>query len=305
VSAGPTFADVKTRSKSQVKFEGMLGRMMNMFGGKAAKDGIVSTSAVKGDRKIELNDLTGRIVDLAEEKVYELDVKKKTYQVTTFDELRARMKEAQERAARDAKKAEGREEDEPAGREMEIDFDVKETGQTKSIAGYDARQVIMTITVREKGQTLDDGGGLVMVADSWMGPDIPAMKESVEFEQRYWKAIAPEAAGMSAEQMAAIMAMYPMMKQAMDRLAAENVNLKGTPLASTTTVEAVKSKAQMAQSEGESGGGGISGMLARKMVKRDNKPRSTILTMTHETLEISTTVADGDLQIPVGYKEKK
>ena len=45
----------------------------------------------------------------------------------------------------------------------------------------------MTITVREKGKTLEDSGGLVMTADMWLGPQIPAMKEIAEFEMRYWK----------------------------------------------------------------------------------------------------------------------
>lgn len=94
ISAGPVAADVKTRDKAQVKFEGFLGRMIGMFGGKAAKEGIVTTNAVKGDRKVELNDSVGRIVDLKEEKVYELDVNKKTYTVVTFEELRRRMREA-------------------------------------------------------------------------------------------------------------------------------------------------------------------------------------------------------------------
>ena len=57
-AAGSAKADVKTRDKSQVKFEGMLGRMVGMFGGKAAKDGVVTTEAVKGDRKVEMNDTT-------------------------------------------------------------------------------------------------------------------------------------------------------------------------------------------------------------------------------------------------------
>ena len=39
LSAAPAFADVKTRDKGQVKFEGMLGTMMRMFGGKAAQRG--------------------------------------------------------------------------------------------------------------------------------------------------------------------------------------------------------------------------------------------------------------------------
>jgi hypothetical protein len=304
LTAGPLQADVKTRDKGQVKFEGMLGRMMGMFGGKAAREGVVTSNAVRGNRKAEFNDTRGRIVDLAEEKVYEIDMKKKTYEVTTFEELRRRMREAQEKAQRDAPRDdEAREaKDERPEKEVEVDFDVKETGQTRSLAGYDTRQVIMTVTVREKGRTLEDGGGLVMTADSWLGPESAAMKELAEFEMRYWKAIAPETAGMSAEQMAAVMAMYPMVKSAMERLQKENVKLQGTPLATTTTFEAVKSKAQMAEQAQSSGGGGLGGMLARRIAKRDDKPRSTIVTINHETLEVTTNVADADLAIPAGFK---
>src|SRR5690606_23979425 len=107
------------------------------------------------------------------------------------------------------------------------------TGAKKSIAGYGARQVIMTITVREKGKTLEEGGGLVLTTDSWLGPTIPALAEIAEFEQRYWKAVAPETAGISAEQMAAMMVLYPMLKGAMDRMNQEQTKLEGTPLALT------------------------------------------------------------------------
>jgi hypothetical protein len=304
LSAGPAIADVKTRDKSQVKFEGFLGKMMGMFGGKAAKEGVVTTVAVKGDRKAELSDTYGRIVDLEEEKVYQLDVKKKTYEVITFEELRRRMREAREKAEKETPK----EEKEPQGkpeREMEVDFDVKETGQTRTIAGQNTKEVVMTVTVREKGRALEEGGGMVMTSNSWMAPAIPAMKELAEFELRYWKAIAPEATGMSPEQMAAVMAMYPMLKQAMERLRSEGTKLQGTPLATTTVFEAVKSKEQMAQQGEQSSGGGLSGMLARRMMKRDDKPRATVFTLTHETLEVTPAVAPEDLQIPAGFKEKK
>jgi hypothetical protein len=304
----PALADVKTREKSQVKFEGMLGTMTRMFGGKAASDGIVSSNAVKGNRKATLNDSTGRIVDLGEEKVYDLDIKKKEYQVTTFEELRRKLREAQEQAAKQAKEA-PKETGEPtqpsdSQKEVEVDFDVKETGQTRSIGGYDARQVIMTITVREKGKTLDERGGLVLTSDSWLGPDIPALRELAEFEMRYWKAIAPETAGVSAEQMAAAIAMYPMIKQAMDRLNREKVNLKGTPLATTMTFEGVKSKVQVEEQKNSGSGGGLSGMLARRMAKKSDSPRATIFTMNSETLEVSTTVGAADLEIPAGFKLK-
>ena len=77
-------AEVKTRDKSQVKFEGMLGRMVGMFGGKAAKEGSSRRTPSRAIARSTMNDTTGRIVDLAEEKVYELDFKKKTYTVVTF-----------------------------------------------------------------------------------------------------------------------------------------------------------------------------------------------------------------------------
>jgi hypothetical protein len=315
LTAGPAMAEVKTREKSQVKIEGIIGRMMNMFGGKAAREGIIATTAVKGDRKATMNDSTGQIIDLAEEKIYDLDLKKKTYEVTTFAELRQRMQEAREKAKKDAEREQPKDEkpekaDQPQ-KEYEVDFDAKETGQKKSLAGYDTREVIMTITVREKGKTLEDAGGFVMTADSWLGPQIPALKELHDFNLRYLKQLqGPDAMGMSAEQMAMVVAMYPMLKQASDRLSKEGAKLQGTPLATTTTFEVVKSKemmAQQAESSNSGGGGGFGGMLARKLAKKDNaaQPRSTIFTVFGETQEVATAVAAADVTLPADFKEKK
>jgi hypothetical protein len=316
-AAGPATAEVKTREKSQVKIEGMIGRMMNFFGGKAAKEGVVSTTAVKGNRKATFNDSTGQIIDLSEEKVYDLDLKKKTYEVTTFDELRRRMQEAKAKAEKEAQQEQTKEDNKPQTadkpeKEFEVDFNVKETGEKKQLAGYDAREVVMTVTLREKGKQLEDSGGFVMTADSWLGPQIAALKEVREFDARYWKQLqGPDALGMSAEQMATVVAMYPMLKQASDRLSKEGSKLQGTPLATTTTFEVVKSKDQMAQqseSSSSSGSGGLGGMLARKIAKKDNsepKSRATVFTVFGETQEVSTSVAASDVQVPVDFKQKK
>jgi len=317
LTAVPVTAEVKTREKSHVKIEGVIGRMMNLFGGKAAKEGVVSTTAVKGSRKATMNEATGQIIDLSEEKLYDLDLKKKTYQVTTFAERRRRMKEAQEKAEKDAEREQPKDEapekaekPEKPEKEFEFEFEAKETGQKKQLAGYDARQVVMTTTVREKGKTLEDGGGFVMTADTWLGPQIAALKELHEFDQRYWKQLqGPDAMGMSAEQMAMVAAMYPMLKQASERLSKEGAKLQGTPLATTTTFEVVKSKEQMAQpaDNSKSGGGGLGGMLARRIAKKDNdaKPRATIFTVVGETQEVSTTVAAADLAVPADFKLKE
>ena len=47
LAAPAAYAEVKTRDKTQVKFEGMLGRMFNLFGGKSAKEGVEGRTAVK------------------------------------------------------------------------------------------------------------------------------------------------------------------------------------------------------------------------------------------------------------------
>ena len=312
LATAPAYAEVKTRDKTQVKFEGMLGRMFNLFGGKSAKEGVEGRTAVKGNRKATMNDTGGTIVDLSEEKIYDVDVKKKQYTVTTFDELRRRMREAEERARKEADKEEPGQKSEPQKptKEFDVDFDVKDTGQKKQIAGYDAKNTVVTVTVREKGKTLEDGGGVVMTSDMWLGPQIKEMKELTDFDVRYWKQLqGPQAAAMSAEQMATVLAMFPLVGKAMERMQKDSDKLAGTPLDTTTTFEAIKSKEQLAQAQQaqpQSGGGGIGGLLAKKMMKKEEpKARSTIFTTHHEILEVATSVAAADLAIPADFKEKK
>jgi hypothetical protein len=313
--AAPSLGDVKTRDRTTVKFE---SHLLNFFLGKAAKDGLQSTMAVKGDRKATFNDSTGKIVDLSEEKVYDLDMKKKTYTVTTFDQLRKRMQEQADKAKDQAQKEEpsqpqAQEQQKPQ-KEYEVDFDVKDTGQKKPIAGYDTHETIVTITVRQKGMTLEQSGGMVMTNDMWLGPKIPQLKESADFEIRYWKQLeGPQLMNteMSADQMAALMAMYPLIAKASDRLAKDSDKLSGTALEITSTIDSVKSPDQMQQQQQQqqpppTSGSGFGSMLAKKMMKKEEpKQRSTVMTTHHEILEVSTTVAAADLAIPADFKEKK
>jgi hypothetical protein len=74
-----------------------------------------------------------------------------------------------------------------------------------------------------------------------------------------------------------------------------------------TTFETVRSEEQLKQAQAQqpSGGGGIGGMLARRLASR-NAPqaRSTMMTTTHEVESVSTSVSDADVAIPAGFKEK-
>jgi hypothetical protein len=319
----PLNADVRADEKTHVEFSGMMGHMVGMFGGKAAHEGLTSTVAVKGDRKATLNDASGQIIDLAEEKVYDLDIRKKSYRVTTFAELRRRMEEARKKAAESAGREQAKQpEPDKNQKQMEVDFNVRNTGEKKAINGYDTHESVMTVTVREKGKKLEESGGLVLTSDMWLAPRIAAMKEVAEFDARYAKALyGSMIAGVSAEQMGTALAMYPMIKDAVARMNAEGVKLDGTAILTTTTTEAVKSAEQMAQEakQGQSEDdsktpppGGISSALGgfakramKKKTEGEPQARSTVFTSTHEVLKVTTDVSAADVAVPAGFKESK
>jgi len=305
-------ADVKTREKTQIKFEGFLGGMVNLFGGSAARDGVTSTVAVKGHRKSSMSNVSGEIVDLSEEKVYRIDTRRKEYRVVTFAQLRAEWEKAKADAEKRAKdmKPEEKQQVEEAGKQLEFTFDVKETGQRKQLAGYDTREVVLTIAGTEKGRTLEDGGGFVMTNTMWLGPRITSIDEIAHFQLKFIKAVYGEAFLADMQQMAAAIAMFPSMKPMMERMQAESGKLQGTALQTTSTFEGVKSKAQMdelAKQQSSGGGGGISGALARRMMGNRGQPqqRTTVFTSIHELLSVEAAASDADVAIPVGFKEKK
>jgi hypothetical protein len=319
---GLASADIKVQDRTAVKFEGMLGGVVNLFGGKAAKEGVTTTVAVKGDRRARLGETSGEIVDLAEEKVYELDTKNRTYKVVTFAELRRRLQEQEAKAKESAPAPEkgssdSRRGDEPQ-KEYEVDFDVKDTGQKKAINGFDTHQVVTTIAVREKGKTLDQSGGLQITSDTWVAPAAKSGKDLLTFEQRYMEKLhGPTAIAGAQAQMAMLLATYPALRQGLTRLQSEGAKVDGTPILTTMTIEVVKSPQQMQQGESakaEEGGGGLGGLrgkLGRKMGgnKDEGKEggarnRSVLLTTTHEVLSIAPQVVAADVALPEGFRQK-
>jgi hypothetical protein len=306
-------ADVKTREKNLVKFEGILGGFANMFGGAAAKDGITSTVAVKGDRMSRINDHTGQIIDLAEQKIYNLDMKKKTYTAVTFAEMRAQMEKARADAEKRAKdmKPEEKQQMEEAGRQLEFDYDLHQTGQHKNLLGHDTNEVVMTVTAHEKGLKIEESGGFVMTTTMWMGPKIAALDEIMDFQLRFFKAVYGESLVMDVQQMAGMLAMYPSFKTMAEKMQAESGKMRGTPLSTTTVFESVKSAEQMKetsqQSSSSGGGSGIGGLLARRMMRGRGQAEQRTTTFTTQTdrLSVDTAVSAEDVAIPAGFKEKK
>jgi hypothetical protein len=276
------------------------------------------------------NDTTGEIVDLREEKVYQLDMKKKTYTVVTFAELRKQLEDAMARAKQETAQARGEEpkqgeaKPDQTAKQYEVDFAVRESGRTRQIAGYDTKESIATITVREKGTTLEEAGGMILEAAMWMAPEIKPLEELQAFRLRYAKQVYGPVMTEAAPSMAQAVAMYPMMTDAMAKLQAEGQKLSGTALFTEMKFQ-IQAPPQSAgdQQQAETqkkeeplptNVGGLMGGLGRRMARK--KPaekaddpaavpgRATVLTTTAETLQVAIDVADGDVALPAGFKQK-
>jgi hypothetical protein len=316
-------ADVKTEERTRFELGGMLGKVAGMFGGK--DEGTMSTIAVKGQRQSMVTDSAGQIIDLAEEKVYQLDVRRKTYRVATFAQIRQQMEEARAKTEKAMREEQAKQKEDVASAQkqiqdsMEIDLDVRKTGQSRTINGHNTNQVLVVVTVREKGKTLEQSGGMQITSDMWMAPQIPALKEVTDFQIEYAKKLyGPMLQGASPQDMASAMALYPMLKPALERMNAEKDKVQGTAILTTVKVEGVKSAEQFAQEQKQredgnkpsvSGGvGGLLGGLARRAaqnkVQGDVQQRSMVMTTTTEVLKIATDVPASDVAIPAGFKQQ-
>jgi hypothetical protein len=327
-------ADIRSDQRVRFQLGGAVGKLINMFGGKGAREGVTSTVAVKGNRKVTLSDSSGQIIDLSEEKIYDLDMKNRTYKVTTFAQLRAEMEKARREAEQQAREmaretpAEPAQPSQPAQKdpnqkEFEVDFDLKNTGAARTINGFNTTQTVMTITVREKGKTLNDAGGMVMTTDMWLTKNAPSTGDIAEFDMKYAEKLYGPAVmnGASAQDMAMAMAMYPQIKPALDRMAKEGTKVEGTAILSEMRMEAVPpgtanttaaapAPAAPPEKKGRFGGlmGGLKKMAeaSQQQQSGEQKPqRAIIMTTTVEMLKLTPDVTADVVAIPAGFKETK
>jgi hypothetical protein len=246
--------------------------------------------------------------------------------VTTFAELRKQMEDARRQAEQSATEERQSEPSKPAEKdpnqkEYEVDFDLKNTSEARTINGFDTKKSVMTVTVREKGKTLNDAGGMVMTTDLWLAASAPSTRDLVEFDRKYAEKIyGPMVVGASAQDMAMAMAMYPQIKPAIEKMAAEGTKLQGTPVltdmrmeavppgTANQTAEALPAPEQPEQKKGRFGGlmAGMKKMAEAGKSDPNAKPqRAIILTTSVEMLKLTTDVDAASVAMPAGFTERK
>jgi hypothetical protein len=105
-----------------------------------------------------------------------------------------------------------------------------------------------------------------------------------------------------------------MLQEAMARMQKENVTLEGTPVLTVMKVEAVRNAEQAAAAKEPeappTGLGALGGRLARRAMRKNKDDdasaggRATVMTMQHEVLKVTPSVADAEVAIPEGFKQQ-
>jgi hypothetical protein len=197
-------------------------------------DPVNSTILVKGNKKAHITKDSTEIIDLDQQTITNIDHVKKQYSVTTFQEMKAAMEEA-------AKKAQQQPQPQtpqpttppPSGPPPEMHFKVtvNNTGLSKPVAGLNAKQSILKMSLEAKDQQSGQSGNLAMNNDMWMVPEIPGYSEIHDFDERM---AAKMAAGYS-DAMPALMTpqtlqAQPGMFTGMSDMAKEMSKLRGVPV---------------------------------------------------------------------------
>ena len=127
------------------------------------------------------------IVRLDEDKIFSLDPKKKTYTETTFADMRAKMQQAMDQMnqsqAQQQQATSGVDESECEWSEPKSD--VKRTGETAAIAGFQAEHVTVSATQTCTNKKTGDACDFGLALDQWIAPGFQASSETTAYQRAY------------------------------------------------------------------------------------------------------------------------
>jgi hypothetical protein len=208
---------------------GMMAGVMKFAGAfsKQAREPIQSTVAVKGNRMLHGNKDRASVIDLDNETITEINYQKKTYSVMTFAEMKQAMEQAMQRM-KDAPKQPPQQASQEQKPDVKTDFklDIKNTGESREIAGLQAKETILTMSVEGTDQQSGNKGAMVIVSDMWLAPKIPGYDEITRFHRR----MAEKMAVWTPDSAMNPMMGRPDMARAMENMRKEGAKMEGIPV---------------------------------------------------------------------------
>jgi hypothetical protein len=317
-------ADVTIEERTSVEGLGML-RMANMSG--------TSITTVSGDRARMESDMqmqsrmtrmltrgvgpSADIIRLSDDKVYELDLKKKQYSETSLAARRAQMQAALEQSSKAQPPIAGVDESQCEWSAPKAN--VERTGQKASIAGLDAEQVKITAsqscTDKKSGAVCDFG----LLLDQWMAPQFAGGEEARAFFAGYAQKMGLDAAH-SKEAARRAESLFGRYQGIWTEIATKMRDVKGYPVKSSFALAVggpqCQSSTPSASSSPAAGGGGIAGRIAGSILNRKKQAEPAaaapvqvngmvpLLTVTSELVSVQTRAPDpGAFEVPADFRK--
>ena len=291
---------------------------------RAAREPIVSTHIVKGNRMATVTKDRISVIDLDKENITTIDTAKKTYSVMTFAEMKQAMEDA-------AKRMQGRQKSKGDDVQAQFKISAKATGQTRTLQGLTAKEMLITMAMEGKNTKTGESGAMEVSTDAWYAP-VPGYGEVKEFHKKMAAKLGNMfGSGMQQiAQMAAAQGGQANVNQSMEQVAKELAKIDGVPVESVvkmgatgTTAGGSTSAAQPEPEEKKSGSSSIAGAALGRLGgfgrhKKDDQPKDdqpsssgassqqsgTLMEMTMTLTSFSAGPADvSKFEVPAGYKQ--
>lgn len=220
---------------STFEMGGTLGALMSAF---SDADEPTVEEVWIGDGTMRMDaDGASTILRMGEGRMVQIDHEARTWYTMDFGDMTAAAARAREdaMASRDEAMA-----DTAAMPEFEGEFDVERTGRTSTISGYDAEQVLFTLTIEARGDAEAGGGAgeegplagrMVLLSEMWISPELT---EHPAFAQMSEEAREFALGGLEAGGEMGPLAADPRMADAMERMQEELGDLDGMAVRTTS-----------------------------------------------------------------------
>ncbi|MDQ2776091.1 MAG: DUF4412 domain-containing protein [Acidobacteriota bacterium] len=220
VTATPLFADFSYDESTQMTGGSMLPmmRMAGAFSKNSRKitEPVLSTTSIQGNRMVRKDADASTIIDLDKQTITTINFPKKSYSVVTFEQLKQQMAAMSEKMhSKNASQT-----------TPSFDVKIEDTGKTKNVNGNNTHQMKMTMTMTGKDEKSGAQGGMDVVSEMWIAPDVAGYGEARDFQRRMSQSL-----GFVPGQNP--MLSRPDMANAMTELYKQGSKLDGMPLATT------------------------------------------------------------------------
>ncbi len=223
-AAANLYGDFTYESTSKITGGALVGMMK--FAGAFSKDArktmdpISSTTSLKGNRMVTKTADSSTIVDIDKETITTVNFAQKTYSVVTF----AQMKQAMDEMSQKMQQQKGAGGQPPP--DMQFDIKMNDTGQTRTINGNNAHEIVMTMTMQGTDAKSGAKGGMDVTTDMWIAPNVAGYEEVRDFSRRMAQKIAWTP-------IANPLINRPDMQRAMAELSKEGSKMDGLPVLET------------------------------------------------------------------------